>query len=145
MTVRRVATLALAGALCSYACGRAGGLVVEDAWVRAAPPGVAVQAGYLTLRNPAPGAATVVGARSDAFGRVEIHASVNRNGMRAMRRIERLEVPAGGRVQLEPGGRHLMLIEPGRPYREGERLRIVLILADGREHGFVAEVRADAP
>lgn len=113
--------------------------------MRAAPPGVAVQAGYLVLHNPARDAVTVVGARSDAFGRIDIHESVNRDGMRAMRRVERLDVPAGGRVRFEPGGRHLMLIGPARPYREGERLHIVLVFADGREYGFDAEVRGDAP
>ena len=141
--MRRVAALALAGALCS--CGRAGDLVVEDAWVRTAPPGTAVQAGYLSLHNPAQHAVTVVGARSDAFGRVEIHESSDRHGVRAMRRIERLDVPAGGRAALEPGGLHLMLMEPVRHYRRSERVGIVLILADGREHGFAAELRDDAP
>ena len=143
--MRRVALLALAGGICASGCDRADGIVIEDAWVRAAPPGVPVQAGYLTLRNPGRNAVTLVGARSDAFMRVELHESVDRDGMRAMRPIGRLEVAAGGRVRLEPAGRHLMLIGPRRDYTPGERIRIVLVHANGHEQGFDAEVRIDAP
>lgn len=143
--MRRVAMLALAGGLCAAGCDSADGIVVENAWVRTAPPGSAVQAGYMTLRNRGHNAVTLVGARSDAFGRVEMHESVDGDGTRAMRRIGRLDLAAGGRVQFEPGGRHLMLIAPARDYRAGEAIRIVLVHEGGYEQGFDAEVRVDAP
>jgi hypothetical protein len=143
--VRRVAVLALAGGLCVAGCDRADGIVVENAWVRAAPPGAAVQAGYMTLRNRGHDAVTLVGARSVAFAGVEMHESVEDDGTRAMRPIGHLDLAAGGRVQFEPGGRHLMLVAPARDYRAGEAIRIVLVYEGGYEHGFDAEVRVDAP
>jgi copper(I)-binding protein len=42
----------------------------------------------------------------------EIHeTSMDSSGMAGMHPIERLEIPAGGTVTLEPGGYHLMLMD----------------------------------
>ncbi|HID48508.1 MAG TPA: copper chaperone PCu(A)C, partial [Chromatiales bacterium] len=41
-------------------------------------------------------------------------------------------IPAGGRVELAPGGFHLMLIKPGRVFRAGDTITVTLQLDNGQ-------------
>lgn len=103
--------------------------VARDAWVRAAPPGAKVQAGYLTLANPGSAPLVLVGATSDAFGRVEVHDMTMEDGVMRMRRLDRLELAPGADLALAPGGRHLMLFEPARRLVPGDEVEITLEFA----------------
>ena len=109
----------------------ADGLRADDPWVPAAPPTARMMAGYMTLLNDGREDVEIVDARADGFGRVEIHRSYREDGMMRMRRIEALDVPAGGAVTLARGGLHIMLMAPERVPAEGETVTIELLDADG--------------
>jgi copper(I)-binding protein len=84
--------------------------VVSGAWVRP-PAGMdRPAAGYLTISNPGSQADALVGASSGAATSVEIHETTMMSGMTGMHAISRLLIPAGGSVELKPGGYHLMLM-----------------------------------
>lgn len=110
------------------------GLAVEitDGWMRALPPGQPTAAAYLTVNNPDTVTVRLVAARSEVAERVEIHRSSQVEGMWRMRRIDGLDIPAGGTVTLAPGGTHLMLMGLARPLREGESLSILLEFDSGQ-------------
>jgi len=114
-------------------------LTVREPYVREVPPGATVTAAFLTLANPGTSARAVVAATSPAAQVVELHAHLDEGGVMRMRRVARLEVPAGGTTVLAPGGYHLMLIDLVRPLAAGEVVPIELVLDDG------ARVRLDAP
>ena len=106
-------------------------LHVDDPWIREAPPGAGVAAGYLRIHNAAAQPAMLIGADSPQFQRIEFHESTVRDGMSSMRRLERIEISAGEAVALEPGGRHLMLFgKPPLP-RAGDNVSLTLRFADG--------------
>ncbi len=84
-----------------------GSLTVEDARARILLPS-RPGAAWLTIRN-AGGEDRLVGAESPAAERVELHTHIHEGGVVMMRRVEALNVPAGGEAALEPGGDHLML------------------------------------
>lgn len=105
---------------------------IEDAWVRAAPPGASSLAGYLVLRNGCDAPVAVTGVESLDFGMPMIHRSVVEDGVAKMRPAGDMTVPAGGELRFGPGGLHLMLMRPKRPFAEGDVARIRLVLADGR-------------
>lgn len=105
---------------------------IEEAWVRAAPPGATSLAGYLVLRNGCETPIAVTGVESLDFAMPMIHRSVEEGGVAKMRPAGDLTVPAGGELRFAPGGLHLMLMHPERPLREGDVARIRLVLADGR-------------
>lgn len=84
----------------------------SDAWVRPAPPGVKMLAGYVTLSNPGKKPILITGARSSAFASVEMHETVTEDGVAKMRPVEQLRIDAGESIRMAPGGLHLMLIEP---------------------------------
>src|SRR5690606_6938351 len=69
--------------------------VVEEQWVRAAPPGAKTLAGYLVLRNPCAAPVVVVDVESLDFGMPMIHRTVEEGGMSRMREAGRLELPPG--------------------------------------------------
>src|SRR5215469_14343037 len=94
-------------------------LSVEGAWVRVIP-GAPIAAAYMTLRNRGTATIVVVGARSPLTGEAMIHESKTVDGQSQMRPIERLAIPAGGAVQLKPGGLHVMLPMSGRAPQPGD-------------------------
>lgn len=107
-------------------------LTVENAWVRAGPPTAAVLAGYMTLTNTGSEAATLVGATSEQFLRVEMHRTeIDDKGMARMYQIEKQQLEPGATLQFKPGGDHLMLIKPKKPLKVGDHVVLKLTLADG--------------
>lgn len=107
------------------------GLVGVDGWIREAPPAAPVRAGYVELRNDGGHDIIVTGARSDAFGAIEIHEMVGEGDMMRMRRLRELPIAAGAGVSLEPGGKHLMLFRPQQPLAAGDTVIVTLEVAAG--------------
>lgn len=101
-------------------------LSVEDAWIRAAPPGVNVMAGYATLRNRGNQAVRCDGVSGADFGAAEVHRTVIENGDSRMLRDQALEVPAGKEAAFAPGSFHLMLFRPQRVFAAGDTSTLVL-------------------
>lgn len=107
------------------------GLVAEDAWIRAAPPGALMTAAYAKLRNAGSRRLGIGGAFSPDFASAELHQTVVENGIARMRHGATLQLEPGARAALEPGGWHLMLIRPTRPLAPGDR--VALAFQCGRE------------
>jgi len=106
-------------------------LVVTDAYASAVPPGQPIGAVYLTLTNDSAQPRTLVAASSPDAQAVELHSHVHEGGMMRMRRVERIEIPAGGSVSLEPGGLHLMLIGLKGDLKPGDQVWLTLDFDDG--------------
>jgi copper(I)-binding protein len=85
-------------------------ITINDPYARAVPPGQPNSAVFLSLTNSSAQDRALVGAESPAAGVTELHTHVNEDGMMRMRRIDRIELPAGETVTLKPGGLHVMLI-----------------------------------
>jgi len=102
----------------------AGRLVVEQAWIRAAPPGAMMLAGYASLRNAGDSALTVTGAASADFAEVSIHLSVEENGVERMQPLGHIDIAPGASVEFAPGGRHFMLMQPRRDLKVGDKVKI---------------------
>ena len=116
--------------------------LVESPWIRQPPVPMPMMAGFAEIRNPCDTQVAIVGARSTAFGAVELHESREVDGVNRMRRVESLPVPANGKVTLARGGLHLMLMRPVAEFAVGQRIAIEIELADGRMLPAQFEVRA---
>ena len=129
MSRGRLATVLVLG-LFLAACGGSAEVVVEDAWSRPVPPVSPASAVYLTIDNGLEDDITVTGASSDACGMMELHeTSMSNDGVMSMARLEvGLVVAAGGTAVLEPGGAHLMCMQP-----EGTESFEVTIQLDGAD------------
>lgn len=120
-------------------------VTVEDAWIRAAPPGAMSLAGYMTIRNTSNEDVSIVGVSSDYFGMAMIHMTIIEDGVARMQHQEAVTVPAGGSVSLEPNGLHLMLMRPEREFEPGETLTLGLQLESGESLEVAAPVRPLQP
>ncbi|MBI1251160.1 MAG: copper chaperone PCu(A)C [Alphaproteobacteria bacterium] len=126
--------LALSLAACSQntapaapeAAAAAPNVVVEDAWIAASPQGVAIAAGYVTLRNAGDAPDRLVSLSSPSAPRVELHTMSMDGGVMQMRPIEALEIPANGAVALEPGGDHIMFVDLPEPLADGETVSVTM-------------------
>lgn len=102
-------------------------------------------AGFGGFANDCSVSLEVVAVSSPAFADVSVHQTTLVAGVSRMRAVAALALPAAGRVELRPGGLHLMLMQPQRPLREGERLPLTFTLRDGRELHAELEVRKGTP
>ncbi|HEY0720989.1 MAG TPA: copper chaperone PCu(A)C [Gammaproteobacteria bacterium] len=128
--------------LASLAAAAEGGLVVENAWIREAPPGARAMAGYMVVKNHGTSDKVLVGAASDAFGEVMLHRTIIEEGMAKMVHQMAITIPAKGEVTFEPNGYHVMLMAPKKPLKAGDKVEITLMFKDGETVKVVHEVRA---
>lgn len=120
-----------AGAVTIDAKTSAGPLSVEDAWARATAEGAKVGAGYITIRNSGSTADTLVSVETAAAARGEIHDMTMEDGIMRMRRLDALEIPAGGSVELKPGGKHLMFMNLKDRLIDGTTVSVKLTFKSG--------------
>lgn len=116
-------------------------IVVENAWVREAPPGASMMAAYLVINNLADSDIELVGVDSPAFTRVMMHRSEMVDGVARMSHRDSLVVPARGSLALEPGGFHLMMPAPRERLKQGDKVDLLLHFADERCIRVTAVVR----
>jgi len=108
---------------------------IEKPWVRATAPGAQVAGGYLVIRNQGSAADRLVSASSPMAAKVELHVHINDNGVMKMREVRGYDVPAKGSFELKPGGAHLMFLDIGRPFKEGEKVPVKLKFEKAGEVG----------
>ena len=114
---------------------------VKDAWIRWLPANVP-GGGYMTVINTGSAARVLIGASSPDYGEVSIHQTRIRMGLNAMTRVESVELKPLIPVRFSEGGFHLMLMQPKRSLRLGDRVLITLHFAQGPSIEVAFEVRA---
>ena len=107
-------------------------IVVRDAWIREPPPR-SPAAGYLVIENRGGDLVELVAVATEAAEQTEIHVMEHKDDRMTMRRVAKLQVPAGEEVALKPGGTHLMLMELRQPLRDGDEVELALRFGDGTE------------
>ena len=108
-------------------------LEVNDPWVREAPPTASVLGGYMVLSNTGGGDCVVVGVRAAEFERAMFHRTEEEDGATRMTHQEEVTVPAREQLVFEPGGFHVMLMQPAQPLKEGDLVQVTLVLDSGEE------------
>lgn len=116
-------------------------LNVAEAWVREPVPGRAVTAAYAVVDNPAKAEIAIVGVSSEVAGTAELHEMARSGDMMKMQQVKEIKVPAAGRVELKPGGYHVMLFDLKKPLKEGDVVPLVLTTSGGAKVNIAAKVR----
>jgi copper(I)-binding protein len=117
-----------------------GDLAVISAWARATPPGAEVGAAYVTVVNRGGAADRLVGASTPAAETTELHETVAQDGVARMRPLDAPTIPAGGKLEMLPGGIHFMLMGLSAPLKEGDAVPITLRFERGGEITVEAEI-----
>lgn len=104
--------------------------------------GGANSAVYMVLANGGAEADNLVAAQADVSNAIEIHETRMEGDVMRMAQVEGgIQVPAGGQVELRPGGLHVMLIGLTRDLNVGDKFPLTLEFASGATLTVEAEVR----
>jgi periplasmic copper chaperone A len=93
---------------------------------------------YVTITNKGKEADALVSASSDAARTVELHKVIHEGGVMKMRPVQKIALPAGGKIEMKPGGYHFMLMGLKQDLKPGEKVPLTLKFERG------GEIRADA-
>jgi len=94
---------------------------------------------YFTVVNPGPQSDRLLRVETAMAQAAEPHESVEENGVvRMVARPEGFEIPAGGTLELAPGGKHIMLAAPKVPAGMAGLLPLTLHF----EHAGAIDVQA---
>lgn len=114
---------------------------IGDAWVRSFLTSGSMTAGYCTIFNQMDEDIVIVSAHAEQVGAIEFHESTYQDEMHRMVKLDQLHIPAGKKLHLEPGGKHLMLFDVER--NGSTTYQIEFVLGDGTNvaHDFAVEDR----
>ena len=116
------------------ACGTAapadsqGGIEISAPYAHAAGMGE-TSAAYMSIKNSGGEADTLLKASCDAAMMVQVMETKMENDVMSMGEIPGIELPAGGTVDLVPGGYHIMLMDLMQEMKDGTTITITLEFA----------------
>lgn len=99
---------------------------VTAAWVRGTVPQQKSTGAFMQLESAQGG--KLVSASSPAAGVVELHSMAMEGSTMRMREVPSVELPAGKRVELSPGGLHVMLMDLKAPLKAGDSVPLSLVI-----------------
>ncbi|MEY3969193.1 MAG: hypothetical protein RL617_206 [Pseudomonadota bacterium] len=122
---------------------RHGSLEIEHVYAQATKPGQPNGVVHIKEIENKGAADQLVGARSSASKRVELHTMSMDGGMMKMREVAQIDLPAGGKISLAPGnppGYHLMLMGLKDTLTEGSTIKVTLVFKNAGEKEITAKV-----
>jgi copper(I)-binding protein len=141
MQVLKTVLAALLGAMLVQFTAVAGEVEVKDPWVREMPPVSKMTAAYMVVENDTDATQTLVRVESPDFDSVEMHRTVEEGGMARMVEQKRIPVAANGRLEMKPGGYHVMLMGYKRTLKAGDTVPLTLVFESGLRVAVSATVR----
>jgi copper(I)-binding protein len=124
-----------------------GGIAVAESWARPTIGEVRITAAYMTIANNGAEDDTLQAARSAKAKSVEMHqTTMTADGVMQMRAVEGgLPIPAGGTLELAPGGTHLMVMGLDGPLTAGDELPLTLEFVKAGAVDIAVPVATAAP
>ena len=116
---------------------------ISGAWVRPSPMAAGNGAAYMLIENTGSEDDKVIGAWSDVAENVEIHDMTMDDGVMKMFHVESYDLPAGGSVELKPGGKHVMFIGLYDQLEVGQVVTIEVEFEKSGKMTVEAEVREE--
>ena len=100
-------------------------VAAAESWVKLPSPGETRAMAFVAIENPTMYGIYVTTATSNAAAKVELHDAGQSSDARE-KPVEFISVPAYDRVDMRPGGLHLLLIDLKRPLKEGDTVALTL-------------------
>ncbi len=104
----------------------AANLLITEAWIKNLPAVVPVRAGYMSIANGQANSVTIKRLTSESFGRIEIHRSIEKDGVVSMQPIHALTIGPDESFRLAPGGYHLMMMNPVKTLVPGNKVIVTI-------------------
>jgi len=112
-------------------------LLIENAHVRAMPPGQPNTAAFLRVTNQGDEEIRLIEAFTPASKKAEFHShSKGENGMMRMQKEQCVDIPAGETFVFKTGGFHIMIMGLHKPLMPGEKIDMTLEDSNGKQYPF---------
>ncbi len=122
-----IGTASLAASLAASAHDyTAGSIAVGHPYALPTVQAQPVGGGYLTLENKGSTDDKLLSVTADVSKSVELHSMSMEGDIARMRQLDVIEVPAGKKIELKPGGLHLMFVGLGAPLKAGAKFPVTL-------------------
>jgi copper(I)-binding protein len=133
----------LLGALILQGCGsdEDPALRASHARVFAPLPGRAATVAYLDIENVSARPITIESVSSPVFARAELHETTIVDDVASMQPLASLVIEPRSQMIFEPGGKHIMLIDPQKALLPGARILLELHYDGSGRLPVEAEVR----
>ena len=136
-------TLATAIAFaCTVLNGQDRGVKASNGWVKLPAAGETGAMAFVAIENPTMYGIYVVSATADAAGKVELRDG-GQSGDARLKPVEFISVPAYDRIDMEPGGPHLLLLDLKRPLKEGDKIGLTIATDNAGTLEVTAVVRKE--
>lgn len=132
--------------------------VITNVWARTSPMETSLGAVYMTVSSQDGDELTDVSVDSSIAAMAQIHEMVMAPsdtsmpmtsdapaGEMVMQEVDSVVIDAGGSVNLEPGGYHIMLMDLAQPLELGAKFDVTLTFAKAGKITVTAEVRDESP
>lgn len=130
-------------AACTSSPAPGDSLTISGAWARPGEAG-STSAVYFVVDNPGAEADNLIAAQTNAAQSAELHKSaMDSQGVMSMEHQEQIPVPAGGKVELTPGGLHVMLTGLTTTLQPGDHLSLTLTFEKAGEISLEVPVRQE--
>ncbi len=126
--VAALTTVPIAGVAQEY---RLDPFLIDRPIARATAPGATTGVVFFTISNAGNRTDRLLRASTPVAGGVALHQMAVDEGMMKMRAVPSLELRPGARLELQPGGYHLMLLDLKHPLKVGEKFPMTLTFERG--------------
>ncbi|MCS6837742.1 MAG: copper chaperone PCu(A)C [Bdellovibrionaceae bacterium] len=92
------------------------------------PMGNKPTGGFVHIKNNCATEVELIFQKADGFKAVETHITVEEDGKMAMKRVESFKIAPKGALELVPRGKHLMLFEPTKKWKEGDTVDLTFTI-----------------
>ena len=100
-------------------------IAIKDAWARPTKAGM-MSAAYFTIHNVGSVPDSLVQVSSSASEDVQIHLSYMNDGIMVMEEQPFVAIQASEQIPFQPGGYHIMIIQPTNDMEEGDSISLSL-------------------
>ncbi len=129
LSAATVAAIALASPVMAHGF-KIGNLAIAHPWSRQTAPGQTTGGGFMVIKNDGRVADRLVAVASPAAVSAGLHSMSMQGGVMRMRPVKGgLAIPAGGTLELLPGGYHIMLTGLKAPLALGKMVPLTLRFA----------------
>ena len=105
--------------------------LIDRPIARATVPGATTAIVFFTISNAGKETDRLLRASTPVASGVALHQMAVEGGMMKMRAVPSLELRPGVRIELQPGGYHLMLLDLKHPLKAGEKFPMMLTFERG--------------
>ncbi len=112
----------------------------SNGWARAGSEG-GNSAAYLRITNGTATDDTLVELSSNISERASLHETTERDGLTEMNAVSDFTIKSGSSMDLEPGGKHIMLMQLNRELSESDSVKITFEFAQAGSWEVILPVK----